>query len=80
MTKGDHIRVKVGTSDPDFKGQDLSGYTGYIENIDDDNFVCILWDEPTLLKKFNAKFIKECDSNNLDYKRMVLTIDEIEVI
>jgi hypothetical protein len=28
MKKGDHIRVKDGTEDPDFKGKDLSGYTG----------------------------------------------------
>ena len=44
------------------------------------NFVCILWDETTILKEFDAKLIKECDKNNLDYKRMILTIDEIEVI
>ena len=79
MKKGDHIRVKNGTNDPDFKGKDLSGYTGYIEDIDVDNFVCILWDESTL-NKFDAKFVKKCDRKNLDHKRMVLTIDEIDVI
>ena len=79
MKKGDHIRVKNGTKDPDFKGKDLSGYTGYIEDIDVDNFVSILWDEATL-NKFDAKFIKKCDRKNLDHRRMVLTIDEIEVI
>ena len=79
MKKGDHIRVKNGTNDPDFKGNDLSGYTGYVEDIDVDNFVSILWDEFTL-NKFDAKFIKKCDRKNLDHKRMVLTIDEIDVI
>jgi hypothetical protein len=48
MKKGDHIRVKNGTNDPDFKGKDLSGYTGYIEDIDVDNFVSIVWDESTI--------------------------------
>ncbi len=48
MKKGDYIRVKDGTKDPDFKGNYLSGYTGYIEDIDDYNQVCILWDESTL--------------------------------
>jgi hypothetical protein len=78
MKKGDHIRVKNGTKDPDFKGKDLSGYTGYIEDIDVDNFVCILWDETTL-NKFDAKFIKKCDRKNLDHRRMVLNIDEINL-
>lgn len=79
MKEGDHIGVKNGTEDPDFKGKDLAGYTGYIEDIDDDNFVGIVWDESTL-KKFDAKFKRKCDRENLDYTRMVLTVDEIEVI
>ena len=79
MKEGDRIRVKNGTKDPDFKGKDLSGYTGYIEDIDNDNFVGILWDESTL-KKLDAKFMKKCDRKNLDYTMMVLTIDEIDVI
>ena len=79
MKKGDHIRVKVGTEDPDFKGKDLSGYTGYIEYVDQDNFVGVLWDDSTLMK-FDRKFIKKCDKMNLDHTRMVLNTGEIEVI
>ena len=79
MKKGDKIRVKNGTSDPDFKGRDLSGYTGYIEEIYDDGFVCILWDESTL-ENFDDKFIRKCDMKDLDHTRMVLTPDEIDVI
>ncbi len=79
MKKGDHIRVKNGTKDPDFKGKDLSGYTGTIEDIDDDNLAEILWDESTL-KSFDAKFAEKCDRKNLDHRRMVLRIDEIEMI
>jgi hypothetical protein len=79
MKKGDHIRVKNRTQDPDFKGKDLSGYTGYIEYLDEDNLVGILWDDSTLIK-FDRKFIKKCDKMNLDHTRMVLNIDEIEVI
>lgn len=71
--------LKKGADDPDFKGKDLSGYTGYIEAIDEDNIVDILWDEPTL-SRFDAKFIKKCDRKNLDHRKMCLTIDEIEVI
>jgi hypothetical protein len=79
MEKGDHIRVKDGTIDPDFKGKDLSGYTGYVEYIDGGTYVTILWDGPTL-KRFDAKFIRKCDRKNLDHRKMALTIDEIEVI
>jgi hypothetical protein len=79
MKKGDKIRVKNGTSDPDFKSRDLSGYTGHIEEMYDDDFVCILWDDSTL-KIFDASFIKKCDRKNLDHTRMVLTSDEVEVI
>ena len=79
MKEGDHIKVKNGTNDPDFKGKDLSGYTGYIEGIDDNNLVGIIWDEPTLMR-FDKKLIKECDKRNLDYRKMVLSIDDIEVI
>lgn len=79
MNKSDHIRVNNGTKDPDFKGRDLSGYTGYIEDIYDDKLVGILWDDSTL-KKFDEKFIRKCDRENLDHTRMVLPIDQIELI
>lgn len=79
MKKGDHIRVKEGTNDPDFKGNDLSGYTGYIEDIDDENFVCILWDKSTL-ERFDQKLIKDCDRKNLDYTKIFLSIEEVELI
>ena len=80
MEKGDHIRVKDGTADPDFKGRYLSGYTGHIEGINDkDNYVLIQWDDSTL-KKFDAKFRKKCDKKQLDYRRMVLDLSEIELI
>ncbi|WP_319577340.1 hypothetical protein [uncultured Desulfobacter sp.] len=79
MKKGDYIRVKGGTKDPDFKGNYLSGYTGYIEDIDDYNQVCILWDESTLMK-FDHKLIKKCDRKNLDHTRMILSSNDIELI
>jgi hypothetical protein len=78
MKTDDHIRVKNGTKDPDFKGKDLSGYTGFTEEIDDE-YVTILWDEATL-SKFDRKFIKKCDRKGLDHTRMVLFIDEIALI
>ena len=79
MKEGDHIRVKDGIEDPDFKGKNLSGYTGYIEDIDENNLVGILWDESTIMR-FDRKFKKKCDRKNLDHTRMVLSTDEIEVI
>ena len=79
MKKGDHIRVRNGTKDPDFKGKDLSGYTGTIEEIVDDNLVGILWDEATL-QRFDAKFIEKCDRKNLDHRGMALSIDGIEMM
>ncbi len=78
MKTDDHIRVKKGTKDPDFKGKDLSGYTGYIEEIDG-KYVTILWDEPTL-SKLDRKFIRKCDRKGLDHTRMVLCIDEVVLI
>ncbi len=78
MKTDDHIRVKNGTQDPDFKGKDLSGYTGYIEEIDG-KYVTILWDEATL-SKFERKFKKKCDRKGLDHTRMVLCINEIALI
>ena len=65
MKKGDHIRVRNGTNDPDFKGKDLSGFSGYVEDIDV-NFITIQWDEPTLMR-FDDKFIEKCDRMNLDH-------------
>ena len=79
MKKGDRIRVKNGTDDPDFEGRDLSGYTGKVEDIYDDNFICILWDESTL-ENFDDKFIRRCDRKNLVHTRMVLASDEVEMI
>ncbi|MCZ6674842.1 MAG: hypothetical protein O7C75_18075 [Verrucomicrobia bacterium] len=52
---------------------------GTIEDIHDDNLAEILWDESTL-ERFDAKFTKKCDRKNLDYRRRVLRIDEIEMI
>lgn len=79
MKIGDQIVVKDGTEDPDFNGKYLSGYTGSIENIDEDNLVGILWDDSTIMR-FDSKFKKKCDRKNLDYTRMVLYTNEIEVI
>jgi len=64
--------------DPDFKGNELSGYTGYIEDIDEDDFVSILWDDITF-KRFDDNYIEDCEINNLDYTRMFLVRDEIEL-
>jgi hypothetical protein len=71
MKKGDYIKVNSDTKDPDYKGNDLSGFSGHIEDIDD-NYVTILWDEPTLAK-FTRKTIRRCDRKGLDHTRMVLT-------
>ena len=79
MKIGDRIRVNNGINDPDFKSRDLSGYTGYIEEIVNDDLVGIEWDKATL-RKFGAKFMRKCDRSNLDYRTMALAIDEIEVI
>ncbi len=80
MQKDEYIRVKNGTTDPDFKDMDLSGFTGYLEDEpDSDNLVSIAWDNETL-KRFDDEFIKMCDKQNLDHTRMVLNIDAIECI
>lgn len=79
MKEGDHIRVKNGTNDPDFKRRNLSGYTGVIEDIDDDDLVGILWDKATL-SRFSFWFIRKCERRNLDHRRLFLSRDESEVI
>jgi hypothetical protein len=79
MKKGDFVRIKDGISDPDFKGKDLSGYTGYVDSITDDSYVEIIWDADTLAK-FDDHFIELCEKRNLDYKRMVLGVDEIIIM
>jgi len=73
---GDSVKVKTGTKDPDF-GIDISGWQGQISEIDD-NIICITWDSATL-SNFPDKYISQCEEDGLDWERIYLETEEVEL-
>jgi hypothetical protein len=78
---GDHLIVKQGVLEPDFKSV-ISGWTGKINDIDStsgpNRLVEIYWDKATLTD-MSKKHIKKCDKKNLNHEIMWLEEDEIEL-
>ena len=73
---GDTVKVKDGTLDPDF-GFEIAGWHGQITEIDDD-LVCIELDSITL-SETPDKYITECEIDDLNWKKIYLLLDEVEL-
>ena len=73
---GDSVVVKSGVIDPDFKN-DISGWQGRIEEIDDAKWISIRWDSKTL-KHMPLELIIHCENENFDWELMTLSIKDIQ--
>jgi len=78
---GQNIRVVAGVKDPDY-GFLIEGWSGDIEDIeltDDGSWLYhIQWDKKTL-KLMGRVLRKQCEGDNLDFARMVLAENELEI-
>jgi len=79
---GDYVRVKEGISDPDFDMFLIDGYQGRVFHIGenpDETLIGITWDKQTLLKMSEImRYL--CMNDCLDYDKMFLLPDEVEII
>jgi hypothetical protein len=79
---GDYVKVKEGTKDPDFDMFLIGGYQGRVFHIGenpDETLIGITWDKQTLLKM--PKIMRNrCINDYLEYDKMFLLSDEVEII
>lgn len=78
---GDSVMVKSGTKDPD-TGGDLSGWQGWITEVDDsdgETIVTIEWDSITL-KNTPLSIIKDCERKGLDWRVMGLRAADVQPV
>ena len=71
---GDHVRVKPGTTDPDFPDIPLGGWAGTIREVDSRSTpptYLIEWDRHTL-KHMHPVYRKRCERDGLDLQSMWL--------
>ena len=73
---GDSVVVKSGVNDPDFKN-DISGWQGRIEEIDDEDWILIRWDSKTR-KQMPPDLINQCEDENLEWELMTLSVNDIQ--
>jgi hypothetical protein len=79
LAPGDSIRVKPTVHDPDF-GTDLGGWQGRVVKVyarAKPPTVEIEWDSLTLAAMPSAQ-IAQCETDGLEWRRMVLALDEVE--
>jgi len=75
---GDAVVVKPGTVDPDL-GTEIGGWTGKIaKEPGQDNLVLISWDSVTL-QNMPDSAIAQCEEQGLDWTRMYLEAQEVEL-
>jgi ribosomal protein L24 len=75
---GDSVVVKSGVKDPDL-GIDIEGWQGRIVEIEKkDSSVGVAWDSVTL-KNTPVWAIEKCETEGLDWSRMHLHSDEVEL-
>jgi hypothetical protein len=74
---GQKVEVVKGTKDPDF-GIDISGWSGIIFDLPEQNVLGIEFDEVTI-SKMSKKHIHSCDSRNLDHKLIYLSANEVQL-
>lgn len=79
---GDRVRVLPEIKDPDFQ-TDIAGWSGLIDEIDYDDqgkILCLVsWDRATLLK-LGDEHIDKCEQENLNYERMYLYTEDLELL
>ncbi len=77
---GDHVRVRKGVRDPDFPGQRLDGYSGWVIDVNElegGYGVLIAWDARTL-SSIPEKIWQKGEEENLDLTKMWLLSTEVE--
>lgn len=75
---GDSVVVKAEVKDPDLEIK-IGGWQGRIsEIVTKDNLICVNWDSLTL-KQMPAEIIEECEQEGLDWQKMFLYPEEIEL-
>jgi len=75
---GDSVRVKPGVVDPDL-GIEIGGWEGKIaEEPGQDNLVLISWDSVTL-QNMPDSAIEQCEEQGLDWTRIYLETQEVEL-
>jgi hypothetical protein len=79
---GDYVKVKEGTKDPDFDMFLIGGYQDRVFHIDEnpkETLIGIKWDKQTLLKMPEI-MRNRCINDYLEYDKMFLLSDEVEII
>jgi Calcium binding len=77
----DSVKVKKGTTDPDFPKIDISGYEGRVVSLFEDEgskMVEIHWDSITLLKQMLLEDIMASDAEGYDFTVMNLHLENVE--
>jgi len=75
---GDSVVVKSGAKDPDL-GIDIEGWQGRVIEVDAKHkLICIAWDSVTL-KNTPDWVIQKCETEGLDWSRMHLQSDQVEL-
>ena len=75
------VRVKAGTMDPDFADIPLGGWTGTIEDVDQQarsRVYLIEWNQDTL-DQMHPVYRKRCQRDDLEMENMWLAEDELEL-
>jgi|GEM_PF-2444066 len=80
---GTRVRVKEGTSVPEFADVVCGGWTGGVDNLigkskPDPKYV-IEWDEATI-EAMPADYISKCEESNLFYRMACFSRDDLEVL
>jgi len=73
----DSVKVKEGIMCPDDESVCIGGWQGRISDIGDDGIVEISWDSITL-RQLPDEYIRQSETEGLDWAQMCLSIDEIE--
>jgi len=82
LKTGDSVEVKEGTLCPDLEDLCIGKWQGRVSEIGEDEdgnvLICIRWDSITL-KNMSSYFIDQSEEEGLDYTKMYLWPDEVEL-
>ncbi len=77
---GDMVRVRRGTSDPDYPDIPMGGWVGTIKEVETERgpaHYCVAWSRDTLAS-IHPVFRKRCERDGLDYEQTYLAEDDLE--